>query len=171
MKRILLSLCAVFMLVSCATVPGTQVVNDRPAPDYQTMDIYISDLPKAVVNVPNYAMNYIHDYDKAYTVHLSENIVMLFFIKDPEDFLDLNDLGHAVAVIVDTFYNVPLFFQTTIQEDQRFFYYEYTESDYSEVYHTYDEASGDPKEITKPDYREFLEFVIKMDKQGARYKP
>ncbi len=151
-KKQILCLVTMLFLFGCATTKEYEpipLIEDHP---YRHIDLYMKGLPKITVIVPDYAVDYIHDRDQSFVVHLSKNIVMLYFNKNPE-LMDRNDLGHAVAIIFDASRGyLPLLFQTTIQEEQRFFYYAYD----------YDSFPFD--EITKPVYRNYLQFLISRDK-------
>lgn len=156
MKKHLLCLVTMLFLFGCATVEKPEPIPPIEEHPYTYIDLYMKGLPKITVIVPDYAVDYIHDRDRSYTVRLSKNIVMMYFTKAGPN---LKNPGHAVAIIFDASRGyMPLLFQTTIKEEQRFFYYEH------ELY----EAGKPFYEVTKPDYSNHLQFFIKRDKKENR---
>ena len=147
MKRILLLIGLITLLVGCATTHEVNKYEDFRVEDYHEVDLLVGDLPIIPVTVPEYAWKYMQDYDSVSQVYLSKNVVMIYFDKEgPNPF----NPGHAVAIIFYRGrYYLPLFFQTTIVEEERYFVYD---------------SSGIPIETTKPVYRDYLQIIIEEDK-------
>jgi hypothetical protein len=166
MKRILLLLGLILTMSGCITAvdigPGPA---SMPAdPEYYN---YSDTVPKDVyglllisllgmqepmeILIPKYALQLVRDADMKYVNLLSPNIIMIYFDKEGPN---IQDPGHAVAVIIDIGkeYYKPLFFQTTVKEEQRFFYYDYNED------------MVIPIETNKPTYRYLLERSVHKDK-------
>ncbi len=149
MKKQILYLVTMLFLFGCATVEDRKPIPLIEEHPYRHIDLYMKGLPKITVIVPDYAVDYLHDRDRSYVVHLSKNIVMMYFTKAGPN---LKNPGHAVAIIFDASRGyLPLLFQTTIQTEQRFFYYDYDDDD-------------PIVETTKPVYRNYLQFLINIDK-------
>ena len=152
MKKILLLLGLITLLIGCASTQEMPRVVPSLTGDYHETDLFIGDLPKMTVTVPEYAREYMKDYDSISTVYLSDHVVMIYFEKEGPD---ISDPGHAVSIIVyiprysNPFLYMTLFFQTTIVEEQRFFVYD---------------TSGTPIETDKPTYRDYLRDIIEEDK-------
>ena len=144
--------------MGCATVEKQEPILPIEEHPYRHIDLYIKELPKITVIVPDYAVDYIHDLDQSFVVPLSKSIVMVYFTKAGPN---LKNPGHAVAIIFDASRGyMPLLFQTTIGEEQRFFYY----------VNDYDEGVGPIAEITKSLYRDYLQFLIEDDENQNRIK-
>jgi hypothetical protein len=147
MKRILLLIGLIFLLIGCATVGENTEPISTTVNEYHAVDIYISDIPKISVTIPEYGWSYMLDRDSVDPIYLSKNILMIYFDKEGPD---MYDPGHAVAIIVDASRGyIQLFFQTTIHEEERYFIYD---------------PSGIPREVQKPTYRNHLQMAIDKDK-------
>ena len=163
MKKFILSLCLAVLMSGCITAvdigPGPA---SMPAdPEYYS---YSDTVPKEVyglllinllgmqepmeVLIPKYALQLVREADMKYVNLLSPNIIMIYFDKEGPN---IQDPGHAVAVIIDIgkWYYKPLFFQTTVGEEQKFFYYNEFQI---------------PIETNKPTYRYLLERSVHKDK-------
>ncbi len=152
MKKHLLYVVIGLFLFGCATTKNLEPIPQIEEHPYRHIDLYMKGLPKITVIVPDYAVDYLHDRDSSYVVHLSKNIVMMYFTKAGPN---LKNPGHAVAVILDASRGyLPLLFQTTIVEEQRFFYYVH-ERDYGLPF----------AELTKFSYRNYLQWLINKDKE------
>jgi len=156
MKRILLLIGLITLLIGCVTT------QEKPEPiplivnEYHEIDLLVGDLPRIPVTIPEYAYKYIQDRDKVSVVYLSNNIVMIYFDKEGPN---LADPGHAAAIIFDSSEGyLPLLFQTTIKEEQRFFYYN------RGLYAQKDVLPEPLMEISKPTYRKALQAIIDIDK-------
>lgn len=156
MKKQIVCLIAALFLFGCATVEKYEPIPPIEDHPYRHVDIHMKGLPKITVIIPDYAVDYIHDRDRSYVVHLSKNIIMMYFTKAGPN---LKNPGHAVAIIFDASKGyIPLLFQTTIQEEQRFF-------SYVHEYDMRDDWYNPLDEITKPIYRDILKLIIDMDKK------
>jgi hypothetical protein len=161
MKKYLGILMTSLFLFSC--VPTTKEIHMDMTPKssieldinkYKRVILITEGLPKINIIIPKYAYQRIIDFDSVTpTLICEENrqIMMIFFNKRSTS---IQDVKHSVAIIFNMRKDgkmIPLFFQTTIQEGQRFFIYT---------------SEGIPIETKKIVYGKRLQIVC--DSQGEK---
>jgi len=143
MKKYFLILMILFMFGCASNIQKFNIIIKN---NYHKITLVEREMPEITLLVPKYALSKIKDIGN--TVSLisvsknNEDILMIYFEKDGPNFADP---GHSVAIIFSKEKRSPLFFSTTIKEDQNFFYY-------NEI--------GIPIETTKVDYSRRLQFSI-----------
>lgn len=147
MKKLIYSVIIFSLLIVGCTMKTIKKETVVMTPKFRPGYVYVVDKFREV-NVPWYAFDLMKDPDHLNITMLSPNVVLFFFDREGPN---LVDPGQAFAIILDQYKSTVYFFQSTIKEDQRFFFYD---------------DKQEPVEITKSEYRTRLDNILKLDKAG-----